>query len=176
LAKLKKGEKLVKLTLKKIKSISLSKMTKFRHKKTLHLTTIRIFDLANSRPLCHLFKKGGALVSQLVPRPNATCFKKVELFYRTFFFQAPVSPVSKTWSARLAPSSSPQCHLFQKGVALVSHLLPGPTVTRFKKVERSSHTFFANDSRAPLQAPFVCLPPSRWFLVLGRRPRTSPRI
>jgi hypothetical protein len=27
-----------------------------------------------------------------------------------------------------------------------------------------------------LQAPFVCLPPSRWFLVLGRRPRTSPRI
>ncbi|CAK9202876.1 unnamed protein product [Sphagnum troendelagicum] len=40
----------------------------------------------------------------------------------------------------------------------MSHLLPGPTVTRFKKVERSPRTFFATDSRAPLQAPFLPLP------------------
>lgn len=48
----------------------------------------------------------------------------------------------------------------------MSHLLPGPTVTRFKKVERSSHTFFATDSRAPLASfPFLCLPPSAFSLV-----------
>jgi hypothetical protein len=66
--------------------------------------------------------------------PNATFFKKVELFYRTCFqapvkrssrtfFQAPVSPVSKRWNAYVAPSSRSHCHPFQKGGALVSHLL-----------------------------------------------------
>jgi hypothetical protein len=55
-------------------------------------------------------------------RPSATCFKKVEVFYRTFF-QAPVSPVSKRWSAYVAPSSRSHYHPFQKGGALASHLL-----------------------------------------------------
>lgn len=74
-------------------------------------------------------------------RPSATCFKKVEVFYSTFFpvacvtrfknlerssrtfFQAPLSPVSKRWRAYVAPSSRSHCHPFQKGGALVSHLL-----------------------------------------------------
>ncbi len=104
---------------------------------------MRIFDSANSRPQCHPFQKGGAVVSQVVP--------------------GPVSPVSKRWRSSIAPSSRPQCHLFQKGGALMSHLLPGPTVTRFKKVERSPHTFFATDSRAPLQASLPL--PSAFSLV-----------
>jgi hypothetical protein len=101
-------------------------MTKFRQKKTLYPTIMRIFDLANSRPQCHPFQKGGAVLSQLVPRPSATCFKKVELFYRTFF-QAPVSPVSKRWSAHLAPSLQQTLVLHCKLPSSAFRLLAGFT-------------------------------------------------
>jgi hypothetical protein len=74
------------------------------------------------RPHCHLFQKGGALLSHLLPGPCVTRFKNVERSSRAFF-QAPVSPVSKRWSAYVAPSSRSHCHPFQKGGALVSHLL-----------------------------------------------------
>jgi hypothetical protein len=131
-------------------------MTKFRQKITLHPTTMRIFDLANSRPLCHPFQKGGAVVSQLVPPkchlfqkggallshllpgpcealvshllpgPSVTCFKKVERLCCTFF-QVPLSPVSKRWSARLAPSLQEPLVLHCKLPSSAFRLLAGFT-------------------------------------------------
>jgi hypothetical protein len=77
-------------------------------------------------PQCHLFQKGGALLSHLLPGPSVTCFKKVERLCRTFF-QVPLSPVSKRWSARLTPSLQETLVLHCKLPSSAFRLLAGFT-------------------------------------------------
>ncbi len=82
------------------------------------------------------------LLTCLIPGLSATRFKKVETLPRNFF-QAPEPPISKRWSACVATcSTTPVPPVLKRWSSYYRTFLPGPCVTRFKKVERLCRTFF----------------------------------